>query len=207
MLRIVRCTTRLDDAPDVEAHCARVGAGLRDREGNLGGLVGRRAEEDAVAYALVTAWNGFAAMQSAIGGDVLGAPLLDPVAGKVRGIVVEHFERMDLPASGTGGNPRVLRIYAGSIPHRQAESFYAFTRDSAWPEVGRAEGLVAAHVGRRIESDAHHVALVTAWRSWDDLLAAFPEAAASPLVLPADEGVVADLRIEHLDVVPPAPGR
>jgi hypothetical protein len=44
---------------------------------------------------------------------------------------------------------------------------------------------------------------VTAWRSWDDLLAAFPDAPSRPLVVPGDEGIVAGLDVEHFDVVPP----
>jgi hypothetical protein len=126
------------------------------------------------------------------------------VADRVRDVTIEHLERMDLPAIGSGGEAAVLRIYAGTIGHRQAETFYAFTRDTAWAEVGRAEGLVTGHVGRRMGSDVDHVALVTAWRSWDALVAVFPDAARRPLVVPDDEGLVSQLRVEHLDIVAPA---
>ena len=205
MLRIVRCTTDADRAPHVEAHFSRVETRVRALDGYAGGFVGRRGETRAVRYGLVTAWNGFAAMQAALGGNVLGAPFLDPVAQDVRDVQIEHFERMDVPPIGAGGEATVLRVYSGSIPHRQAEIFYSFTRDTAWPAVGRAEGLVAAHVGRRVGSDVHDVAFVTAWRSWDALVEAFPEAPTRPLVVIGDEDIVAGLHVEHFDVVPADP--
>jgi heme-degrading monooxygenase HmoA len=202
MLRIVRCTTDADRAPDVDGEFARIAGGLRSLEGNVGGFVGRHADPSEVRYALVTAWDGFGAMQAALGGDVLGAPFLGPVADVVRDVQVEHFERMDVPAIGSGGEASVLRMYAGSIPHRHAETFYSFTRDTAWPAVGAAEGLVAAHVGRRVATDVHHVAFVTVWRSWDALVAAFPAAPTRPLVVIGEEHIVAGLHVEHFDVVP-----
>ena len=205
MLRIVRCTTDADRARDVEAHFSRVETHVRTLDGYAGGFVGRCSETGTTRYAFVTAWNGFAAMQAAMGGNVLVAPFLDPVAGEVRDVQIEHFERMDVPPIGAGGEATVLRVYAGSIPHRQAETFYSFTRDTAWPAVGRAEGLVGAHVGRRVGSDVHQVAFVTAWRAWDALVAAFPEAPTRPLVVIGDESIVAGLQVEHFDVVPPEP--
>ena len=205
MLRIVRCTTDVERAPDVEAHFARLEARVRGLDGNVSAFVGREADGSAVRYALVTAWDGFAAMQSALGGDVLRAPLLAPVAEAVADVRVEHLERMDLPSMGGGGEAAVLRFYAGSIPHRLAETFYSFVRDKAWPAVGHAEGLVVAHVGRRIGSDEHHVAFMTAWRSWDHLVAAFPKAPTRPLVVPGDESIVAGLHVEHFEIVPPDP--
>ena len=205
MLRIVRCTTHADCAADVDAHFARVEARVRSLDGNVSAFAGRHAGARNVRYALVSAWDGFAAMQSALGGDVLGSPFLESVTHVIRDVRVEHLERMDLPPMGAGGEAAVLRIYAGSIPHRQAETFYSFTRDTAWPAVGRADGLVAAHVGRRIAADVHDVAFVTAWRSWDALVAAFPEALTRPLVVPGDERIVAGLQAEHYDVVPPEP--
>jgi hypothetical protein len=205
MLRIVRCASAIDRAPELDAYFARHAARLRELEGSADALVGRLEAGGLVHYALVTAWHGFEAMQRALGPNVAGAALLDPVADRLCDSTVEHFERMDLPAKGGGGPATVLRIYSGPIPHRQAEAFYQLTRERAWDEVGRAEGLVTGHVGRRMAADVDHVALVTAWRSWDDLTLAFPDAAERPLVPPDDEGLVQGMRIEHLDIVPPDP--
>ena len=48
-------------------------------------------------------------------------------------------------------------------------------------------------------------AFVTAWRSWDALVAAFPDAPTRPLVVIGDEQIVAGLQVEHFDVVPADP--
>jgi len=203
MLRMVRCTTDRHRASEIDAFFARQVARLRGLSGNVDGFVGRAETDDGVAYALVTAWAGFDAMQTAIGPDLVHAPLLEPVAERLRDITVEHLERMDLPPRGSGGDATVLRIYGGPIPHRQAEAFYQLTRERAWDEVGRAQGLVAAHVGRRMAADVDHVALVTAWRTWDDLVRAFPNAVERTLVPPDDEQLVKSMQIEHLRIVHP----
>lgn len=203
MLRIVRCTADRAAAPEIDGYFARQVARLRSLSGNVDGIVGRRATGDEVAYALVTAWQGFDAMHAALGPDVVHAALLDPFTDRLRDVSVEHLERMDLPAVGGSGVPTVLRIYSGPIGHRQAETFYQFTRDRAWGEVGQSEGLVTAHVGRRMGRDVDHVALVTTWRSWDDLVRAFPAAAERPLVVPDDERLVEAMLVEHFDIVPP----
>jgi heme-degrading monooxygenase HmoA len=205
MLRIVRCTTDRAHAPTITAHFARQSRRLLDGPGNAATFVGRRSDGDAERYALVTAWHGFEAMRAAIGPDVLQAPLLEPVAHLLRDVTVEHFERMDVPEIGHGGVAGVLRIYSGSIAHRNAESFYAFTRDHGWTDIGRSDGLVAGLIGRRMESDVDFVAIVTAWRSREALIEDFPGAEDRPLRMPPDEDVVAQLRIEHFDVQLPEP--
>lgn len=206
MLRIVRCATDRRRVPEIDAYVARQLARLTRDPGNIAGFVGRAEAGESVTYALATAWDGFAAMQAALGGDVLHAPLLEPLADSVRDVTVEHLERMDLPPIGSGGEASVLRIYSGSIAHRRAEAFYRHVRDLAWPEISRADGLVAGHVGRRMGTDVDLVATVTAWRSMHDLLAAFPDALESPLVGQRDPRLVDAMQIEHFDIVPPDPG-
>jgi hypothetical protein len=207
MLRIVRCTTDRRHVPEIDAYVAGQVALLKAMTGNVDGFVGRADSGDrqSVVYALVTAWDGFEAMQAALGRDIVHAPLLRPVADRLRDITVEHLERMDLPLSGSGGEAAVLRIYGGPIAHRQAEAFYQHIRDRAWPEIARAGGLVSGHVGRRMGADVDYVATVTAWRSMDDLLRAFPGALDEPLVAHSDERLVEAMQIEHLEIVPPRP--
>jgi hypothetical protein len=206
MLRIVRCTTDRRRVPEIDAYFARQVARLTSLRGNVAGFVGRAEAGESATYALATAWDGFAAMQAALGRDIMHAPLLEPMADSLRDVTVEHLERMDLPPIGSGGEASILRVYSGSIAHRRAEAFYRHVRDLAWPEISRAEGLVAGHVGRRMSSDVDFVATVTAWRSMHELLTAFPDALESPLVAQADAGLVDAMHIEHFDIVPPDPG-
>ena len=201
MLRIVRCTARRDGAPEVDGYVVRQAAGLRATPGNLDAIVGRRQVGDVVHYAFVSAWAGFDAMQRALGRDLNEAPLLGPVVDRVTGTTIEHFERMDLPAGGSGGRASVLRFYGGPIPHRQAEAYYAQIRGDAWERIRREDAFVTGHVGRRLATEVDHVALVTAWQSWEGLIAAFPDAEQRPLVAHEDERVVTDMRIEHYDVL------
>lgn len=204
MLRIVRCAAVRADVPAVDDFLGRQVHRLQGLAGNVDGWVARSFDEDAARYVLVTAWEGFEAMATATGADIEHARLLDPLGGQIRDVRIEHLERMDLSPQGSGGEPHFLRLLAGAVPHRDAEAIYAVTRERTWTEIGRADGLVRAHVGRRSERDLDHIAFVTTWESREHLLRAYPGADTQPLAY-QDPNVFAGLDIEHYEIVPPRP--
>jgi heme-degrading monooxygenase HmoA len=125
---------------------------------------GRHEAEGETRFVAVTCWHDYDSMVAAVGRD-LNRPIFAPnQAGYEVAGSAQHFENIDEPPVGSGGEATVLRLLRGRIARGREEEVYASIRQEGWPLLGRLKGLADARIGRQSSADGDVILHVTVWR-------------------------------------------
>ncbi|HEV8516325.1 MAG TPA: antibiotic biosynthesis monooxygenase [Candidatus Limnocylindrales bacterium] len=157
---------------------------------------GLREDADALRFVLVSTWQDPGALTEAAGAGWQAAVRPLPPGAEME--VAEHYELVDEPRPAISPpEGSVLRILRAAVAGQFEQNFFELAREVHAEHSGR--GLIAIHLGRRLEGDRDVVVRVTLWRTWAALREAAPEGIDRPFFLDALQPHLSDLSIEHYD--------
>ncbi len=159
---------------------------------------------DASRGVVVTGWESFADLEAVVGPGLNRPTFLPQALEFLGGREWSHWEGLDLPAVGGGGEARILRLLYGNIDARQESAYFAWVREGVWPRLAATPGLVGSWVGRQVAGSTEPLLAVSAWAS-EEAITAAAGASVVPLFSPPAVDMATVTRIELFDVFDQVP--
>jgi quinol monooxygenase YgiN len=162
ILRILRGRAAHDDIPRLLG-TIREDADAWGAAGPISYLPACRPDGDELEFLLVSTWPDAEAVLS-LGGEVTRPRGRLGASGGLRQGRAQHYEMM-MGVSREDRRPgEIVRLSSIALAPRRSSAFYNEVR-RLWDELVGDAGLVALHVGRRVEPDAEQAVVVSVWEA------------------------------------------